>query len=252
MTVQNITFRAVTYTIRQLARLVCRVDDSQVNRIPMQGPLILLVNHINFLDAPVVFTHVQPRQITALVKQETWDNPAMGFLFTLWKGIPIRRGEADHKAFRMAREALKRGNLLAVAPEGTRSGTGQLQPGHAGAALLAIQSNAPVQPVVYYGSESFWQNLPRFKRTDFKIVVGNPFRVDTHGLRSSKELTQEIITEIMYQMAAILPPQYRGSYSDLSQASEKYLVFEPGVESNLAVARKKENAKEENFLTGEA
>ena len=237
MTVQNLTFRAVTFTIRKLARLLCRVDDTQVDRLPMQGPLILLVNHINFLDVPLVFTHVQPRQITALVKQETWDNPAMGFLFTLWKGIPIRRGEADRKAFRMAQEALKNGHLLAVAPEGTRSGNGVLQPGRAGVALLAMQSNVPLQPVVYYGNEKFWQNLRRLRRTDFKIVVGNPFRVDTRGEKPSKELAQAILTEMMFQMAALLPESYRGPYADLSRATEHYLVFDPGVQSNLAVAR---------------
>ena len=42
-----------------------------------------------------------------------------------------------------------------------------------------------------------------------------------------------MVDEIMYQMAALLPPAYRGVYSDLEAATQDYLVFAPGVESNL-------------------
>ncbi len=60
--------------------------------VPAQGPLMLVANHVNFLDAPVMYTHLQPRPLTAFVKAETWDNPVMGLLFNIWGGIPIRRG----------------------------------------------------------------------------------------------------------------------------------------------------------------
>ena len=43
-------------------------------------------------------------------------------------------------------------------------------------------------------------------------------------------------SEIMYQLAALLPPQNRGFYADLENATSKYLVFEPGIKNNLAFA----------------
>ena len=78
-----------------------------------------------------MFTHLQPRKVTAFAKAETWDNPFMGYLFDLWGAIPIQRGEADTTAFRMALKALQEGKILAITPEGTRSGNGQLAHGHA-------------------------------------------------------------------------------------------------------------------------
>jgi len=112
------TFRAqaVQFTIRSLLGVLCKVDAAEMERIPHQGPLIIVVNHINFLDAPVGFTNMYPRPVVALVKKETFDNPLIGFLFDTWGGIPIRRGEADLAAFQKAREELARGKILVVAP----------------------------------------------------------------------------------------------------------------------------------------
>ncbi|MEA2008767.1 MAG: 1-acyl-sn-glycerol-3-phosphate acyltransferase, partial [Chloroflexota bacterium] len=58
------------------------------------------MNHINFLDAPIFYTHLCPRPLTGFVKSETWDSPYLGPLFTLWGAIPVRRGEADMNAIR--------------------------------------------------------------------------------------------------------------------------------------------------------
>jgi 1-acyl-sn-glycerol-3-phosphate acyltransferase len=223
----------VNYTLRFLTGVACRVDGSQLVKIPNRGPLILAGNHVNFLEVPLLLTRIYPRPVTGLAKVETWKNPFFRFLFNTWGGIPIRRGEADLEAFQKAQAVLKSGFLLAMAPEGTRSYSGKLQKGYPGIVLLALRSEAPILPVVHYGGENFWQNFRRLRRTDFNIRVGNPFHIDTQGQSLSREVRQQITDEIMYQMAALLPPYYRGLYSDLSKASEEYLSFDPGVESNL-------------------
>jgi 1-acyl-sn-glycerol-3-phosphate acyltransferase len=230
---KTLTYRVVTSSIRGLTRILCRIDDAQLARVPRQGPLITVSNHVNFLEAPVIYTHLQPRPLTGFVKVETWDNPALGALSTLWGGIPLRRGEADTIAFRRALRALEAGQILVIAPEGTRSGHGRLQRGYPGIAFLALRSCAPVLPMVYYGGERFWNNLPRLRRTDFRIVVGQPFYLDTKGVKPTRQVRQQIADEVMYQMAALLPPAYRGVYSDVSKATETYLRFSPGTESNL-------------------
>jgi 1-acyl-sn-glycerol-3-phosphate acyltransferase len=89
------TYRMVTSSLRSLLRILCRIDDSELTRVPEQGPLIIILNHINFLEVPVMYTHLQPRSLTGFVKAETQDNPFLGpLLFALWGGIPIQRGEA--------------------------------------------------------------------------------------------------------------------------------------------------------------
>ncbi|MEE9615550.1 MAG: lysophospholipid acyltransferase family protein, partial [Anaerolineae bacterium] len=125
------------------------------------------------------------------------------------------------------------GRILAMAPEGTRSGDGHLQQGRPGIALLALRSGAPVLLIVCHGGESFWDNLPRLRRTDFHIVVGQPFYLDAGGVKVTRQVRQQIADEVMYQIAALLPPPYRGVYSDLAAATETYLRFLPGAESNL-------------------
>jgi len=224
---------AVTSIIKRLARILCRVDAHQLAQVPDRGPLILPTNHVNFLEAPVLYTHLQPRPLTAFVKVETWDSPALGMLADLWGAIPLQRGEADVSALRSALKALEDGQIVAVAPEGTRSGNGCLQRGRPGIVLLALRSNAPLLPIVSYGGELFWSNLPRLRRTDFHVVVGQPFYLSPNGTKITHEVRQQMADEIMYQMAALLPSTYRGVYSDLDSATETFLHFPPGGGSAL-------------------
>ena len=225
--------KIVNALLKRLVRILCRIDDSQLVKLPMEGPLIMVGNHINFMEAPVLATHVQPRKFNVISKVETWDNPFKHYLFNMWDGIPLRMGEADLKAYRQVLNVLKEGRIVGIAPEGTRSHHGRLQKGYPGVVLLALRAGVPVIPVVYHGSEFFWQNLRRLKRTDFKIIVGNPFKLDSQGEALSREVREQMTREIMYQMAVLLPPENRGLYADLENATSKYIVFEPGVENNL-------------------
>jgi hypothetical protein len=98
---------------------------------------------------------------------------------------------------------------------------------------LALRSGAPLLPLVFWGGERFWDNLPRLRRTDFYTSVGQPFTLDTGGVKITSQVRQAMTDEIMYQMAALLPPVYRGVYADLSSATEAFLRFPPGAKSNL-------------------
>lgn len=228
------TYRAVNFTIKGLTEILCRVDIEPLTRVPFRGPLIMVGNHINFLDIPVLYTHLQPRPITGFIKAETWNNHALGLLFNMWGAIPLRRGEADVNAMRQALHALEAGEILALSPEGTRSGDGCLRRGHPGVVSLALRSGAPILPLVFYGSEKFKYNLTKLQRTDFHIVVGNHFYLDDHGRRTAGSVRQDLTDEIMFQIAALLPPKYRGYYSDLHSATENYLYFTKNSRSNLS------------------
>ena len=214
---------AVNGTAWRLSRLACRVDDDELARIPARGPLLLVANHVNFLEIPLVLSHLQPRPVTGLVKAETWDSPLMGVLFNLWGGIPVRRSESDVTAIRRVLEALEAGMIVAVAPEGTRSGDGRLLRAKPGIGLLAAHSSAPILPLAYYGHEHIWSNLKRMRRTDFHIRVGPLLRARTGG-RWTAERRQALADEIMRHIAVLLPPAYRGVYAGQVPGTE---VFEP-------------------------
>ncbi len=221
----RLAYAIVTTSIRSLTRILCKVDDTQLINVPATGPLILACNHVNFMDVPLLYTHLQPRTVTGFAKAETWDNPVMGMLFDMWKAIPIRRGEADAHAFRRALEALNEGKILAVAPEGTRSRHGRLQRGLPGIVTLAYHSQAPILPIVYYGGEKIAENLNRLKRTDFYIRVGKVFNLSFPKHQLDREVRAEMVNEIMYQIAALLPVEYRGYYTDEANRSEKYIHY---------------------------
>lgn len=233
----SLAYRVVTPTIKCLTRILCRVDDAELARVPERGPLIVVVNHVNFLDVPLLFTHLQPRPVTGFAKAETWDNPALRVLVDLWGAIPLRRGEADMTAIRQGLDLLKSGHVLVIAPEGTRSGDGCLQRGRPGVVLLALRSGAPVLPMAYYGAERLWHNVARLRRTDYHIRVGRPFYLDTGGARVTRHVRQQIVDEIMVQMAALLPPAYRGYYADLTATTNTYLRLLPRTTSEAHPAR---------------
>lgn len=211
--------------IKAILSTFLNVDDREVSRIPMQGPLIIATNHINSLDAPVGFSHLHPRPMTAFVKVETWDNLFMKFLFNAWDAIPIKRGEVDFEAFRLAEEALKNKKIIIVAPEGTRSHHGRLNQGYPGIVLLALRSGVPILPVVFYGNEDFKKKFRIAKRTEMIIKVGEPFTIDTKGMALSRDIRTQITDEIMYEIARILPDQNRGIYSDLKKNKKEFLSF---------------------------
>lgn len=217
--------KIVNTLIKTLVRTVCRIDASELEQVPAEGPLIIATNHVTFLEAPVVYTHLMPRPLTAFSKTETWDNPFLGWLFDLWEIIPLKRGEADLGALRKGMQALDEGMILTIAPEGTRSYTGILAEGHPGVVMVALRSESPILPVATFGHEDLGQNLKRLRRTDFNIRVGRPFRLKKPEGKITREIRRKMTDEIMYQIAALLPEPYRGVYADASKASTTYLEF---------------------------
>lgn len=211
--------------IRLGTNLICHIDGAELARVPKSGPLILAVNHINSLEVPLLFAHLQPRRMIGLAKIETWNNKFMGWLFDLWEAIPIRRGEADLEALRRCLASLSAGDILGVAPEGTRSYNGKLLSGQPGIVLIALHSGAPILPVAHWGGENFSSNIKRVKRTDFHIRVGKPFKLDSKGQKVNGRIRQEMVDEIMYQIALLMPQEYRGQYANKTPPPQNYLVF---------------------------
>lgn len=210
-------------TIRIILGIACRVDSRDLNKVPLKGPLIVYSNHTGSIEVPLVFVLLQPRAITGLAKIETWDNKFLGWLFTLWGAIPIRRGEADLEAIRKSLEHLKNGNILGISPEGTRNRNGRLLRAHPGIVSLALHSKAPLLPLAHWGSEMFSSNIKKLKRTDFCIRVGEPVLIDINDEKPDKETRQRITDELMFQLAKIMPEEYRGEYSDLTKATQNYI-----------------------------
>lgn len=222
----TITQRFIVAAFKGLTSLLCRIDDAQLAQVPGQGPLIIVTNHVNILEIPIIYTRLQPRPVTGFVSAHRWDSRWSRWLLDACEIIPLRRGEADVAAVRRGLEMLKAGYIAIISPEGTRSEHGRLQKAHPGVVLLALHSGAPLLPVAYYGSEHYEDNLRRLRRTDFHIAVGKPFYLHAGGVKVTRQVRQQMVDEIMVQVSALLPPAYRGMYSDLHAATETYLTFQ--------------------------
>jgi 1-acyl-sn-glycerol-3-phosphate acyltransferase len=208
--------------------IACRIDAPGLNNFPRQGPLILYTNHTGAIEVPVLYGLLYPRRMTGWGKVESWKKAYLYWLFLLWDAIPVRRGEADRTALKLALAALKKGFIFALAPEGTRNKTGQLIRARPGVVMLALFSGAPLIPIAHWGGEEFRPNLKRFSRTDIHLRVGQAFKINMNGTKATSALREEIVDDMMYKLAALLPEQYRGEYSDLEKSNGKY--FEPVAE----------------------
>lgn len=216
----------VHLVIRFLLFFLCKTDYQALKAIPKTGPMILVGNHVNFLDAPVAFTFLYPRPIISMVKRETFDNPVLRFLFNTWGSIKVSRGTADFSALSQAVNILKQGKFFAIFPEGTRTNDGRLIQGHPGIVIVALQSGVPILPIVHFGAEDFKANFKKLKRTRITFRIGEPFLIRPSCPYPRREERQLITDEIMFQLAKILPEEYRGYYSDLTKATTRFLNFD--------------------------
>ena len=214
--------------LRGLTALMFRIDASQLSKVPEQGPLILIANHVHIPEIPTLYTRLLPRRIRGMVMAEhvVKKKKVVGRILNLFNSIPVQRGEPSLTSLRLGLKTLEEGHMLLLDPEGRRSFDGCLQEGQPGAILLALRSGAALLPIVHYGSEHYLRNLRRLRRTELTFVVGEPFRLKSNGGPVPGELRREMTDQVMYRMARLLPPQYRGVYAELDSARQDYLVFE--------------------------
>ena len=202
--------------IHLLFRLIARVRLEGLENLPAHGPYIAAANHIGRLDAALVFYILDRRDILMLIAEKYRKNALFRWLAKQFDAVFIDRYNADLVATRTALKRLKEGWALVIAPEGTRSETGALQPGWAGASYLAAKSGVPIVPVGVTGSDDAQviHNLKHFRRTQILARAGQPFHLPplTGGDRAAQ--LQASTDEIMLHIAALLPESRRGVYKD--------------------------------------
>jgi 1-acyl-sn-glycerol-3-phosphate acyltransferase len=140
--------RAFKWIIVVLFKLLVHIDVEGMENFPQSGPLLLVSNHLDILDAPIALIFI-PRRMTTFVKSK-WKRPPFNWLIACM-GDVIYANKADHRALEEGIKVLQSGRVLALAPEGTRSRTGGLGKGHAGVVLLALKANAPILPAAAHG-----------------------------------------------------------------------------------------------------
>ncbi|MEZ5204882.1 MAG: HAD-IB family hydrolase [Acidimicrobiales bacterium] len=154
-----------------------RFDVGGVERIPTEGPAILVGNHRSYFDPLAIGWALAQagRPVRFLGKKEVFDAPLVGQVVTALGGIRVERGSGSDEPLRAAKEALDAGEVVAIMPQGTiprgRAFFDPVLKGRWGAAKLAAMSGAPVVPIGLWGTEKVW---PRNARTPDVLAVGHP------------------------------------------------------------------------------
>lgn len=156
---------------------------------PKEGGVLLCSNHIDNLDPPVVGI-TAPRPVRFMAKEELFQMPILKGLLPRLHAFPVKRGMSDRQAMRTALKILKDGEVVGLFPEGTRSKTGELQKGLAGAGFFALRGDAVVMPCAIIGSYKPFRRL--------KVIYGQPIDMTPYRERkaSPEEVTEVIMEEI--------------------------------------------------------
>ena len=182
--------------------------------VPREGPLIVVANHLNLADPPLLSASI-PRRIAFMVKQELyyrhWGVPFVrGF-----GAFPVHRGRIDREVLQRAEAVLQQGLALGMFPESTRSPNAQMQQAYPGTALIALRTRAPILPVGVVGTEKVRSVRSLvLGHPDITVTIGKPFLLPGSENGATKAELRELTDFIMSHIAELLPESYRGFYGD--------------------------------------
>jgi 1-acyl-sn-glycerol-3-phosphate acyltransferase len=215
---------------RQALRLVygavSRVQYYHLENVPATGGFIAAANHLSWFDSPMVFMALPERRFTIFGADKYrghWlFDPIMSSVDLIW----VQRGATPPSAIKAALNTIKDGNVLGIAPEGTRSRvTHALQQGKSGTAFFALSTGAPVVPIALTGTDRIVHDF--YKRPVVTATFGKPLQFTSapgQRERATAERLEAVTHEIMCQLAALLPPRYRGVYANDPRVAELLAV----------------------------
>jgi 1-acyl-sn-glycerol-3-phosphate acyltransferase len=165
-------------------------------RVPTSGGAVLISNHQSFLDLIFIGQAVN-REITYVARTTLWNSLFYRAITWPFRFVRIRRGESDLAALKDGIERLKRGEIILLFPEGTRTRTGQVGPFTMGFHTLASRAGVPIVPIRVSGSYKAWprsQLLPYPRR----VVIDIFPPLDIRGM--SKEEVRSHLFEKIYRI----------------------------------------------------
>lgn len=208
------------WLFRRILKLFTKTTIIDYENMPDQGGAILAANHLGIIDPVLVFSLIKRKDTTGLIAKKHQKNPLFRYIVNLVKGIWLNRDEADTRALRAAIDHLQQGGILGIAPEGTRSSTGALIPAKTGVAYLADRAGVPIIPVAITGTYQGIQQLLHFRRPTITVRFGKPFTLPKVPREDRENALNRNTDEIMCRIAAMLPPEYRGVYTNHPRLKE--------------------------------
>jgi 1-acyl-sn-glycerol-3-phosphate acyltransferase len=208
-----------------MLRLTFRPYVIGAENIPEEGPAIFASNHLSFSDSFFLPLMV-PRRMTFLAKIDYFTGTGIKGRLTamFFRGagqLPVDRtgGSASEAALRTGLRVLRRGDLLGIYPEGTRSPDGRLYRGKTGLARMALEAKCPVLPVVMIGTDQVQppgRRIPKVGRVGMKI--GKPLDFSRYeGMEGDRFILRSITDEVMYELMDLSDREYVDVYAQVAK-----------------------------------
>lgn len=200
---QIFVYKSIAGIIRIALKKIYHLEIEGIENIPLEGPVIVAPNHRSSLDVLAVAVSL-PRPMKALGKIERFKYPILGRFARYLGGIPVKRNQADLSAIKSGFEALKKGEVLLVFPEGTRLRTEkkEVKP-RRGIGYFASRVKVPVVPTAILGVEKIWppeKKIPSLKGK-IKVVFLRPVYYEGEPDKTKEE---EFTNRIMNMIEEIL------------------------------------------------
>ncbi len=210
------------WLIRSTVKLIARVEIHNFENLPATGAFVIATNHLGMLDAAMLYYFVERWDAFIPVAEKWEQNGIIRFLGKYFSLIFIDRANPSLKSMRKIIALMEAGNILVIAPEGTRSRSGGMIEGKPGVSYLAAKLDRPILPVGLSGTEDrlIMANLKRLKRSKIVIRVGIPFSLPVLPKKERDAALKQFTDEIMCQIAALIPEKNRGVYAEHPRLKE--------------------------------
>lgn len=207
---------AIRWLLRRILDIIARVEIHGYENLPASGAYVIATNHLGLLDATMLFYAIDRWDVFILTAEKWEQIPFLKWLGKYLNFLFIDRFNPDLKAMRKIIALMEAGNILVIAPEGTRSRVGSMGEGKPGVSYLAAKLKRPIVPVGLAGTMDrvVIDNLKHFRRTHVLVTAGPAFSLAPLPIKDRDAALKEDTDEIMCRIAALIPPQYRGVYAD--------------------------------------
>jgi len=203
------------FLVRLLMNLIARVDVRGLDNLPKDTNFVIASNHLGFMDTFMVYYALDRWDLFVMIG-EKWGR--IGFF--RWVGryfnfVFIDRFNPDLKALRDVIERMRAGQVLVIAPEGTRSRTGALIEARPGVSYLAAKLGYPIVPAAVTGTPDkiILNDLRHLRRARVTVTAGPTFRLPPLPVKEREQALQQDTDEIMCRIASLLPEELRGVYA---------------------------------------
>ncbi|GIW74155.1 MAG: hypothetical protein KatS3mg103_0677 [Phycisphaerales bacterium] len=182
--------RSVLYRIgqpitRAYFRLLHDVQWLHPERVPAQGPLLVIANHQSYYDPPLIGAGITQRPLDYLARAGLFANPLFARFIRALNALPIKEDSGDRAALEAVVARLHAGGAVLLFPEGRRTRTGHVLPFKRGMALVLRKARCPILPVAIDGvfdvfppSRRLPRVLPRRSAGPIGVHYGRPVEPD--------------------------------------------------------------------------